>query len=223
MKVSTQLSIAGAGHVSRVRQFSLTDATVESVSAGPGDDVQLSKPAPAAAEPTKAVIPQPVAKPTAAASAQVLPPQVSMGCNKTLFMEDPALTQPAPPAPTFTIDVARATLREELGDTYAKEYEIFYHGSSSGKASLEDHLPKGKVFSSASLDTAELFAHRKTNRVPGRPTMTAIAIPTRDFVAARNLGYVTTKGIDDMPGKIETIFNPHALARFATFIPIPEA
>jgi hypothetical protein len=121
------------------------------------------------------------------------------------------------------MEVARATLREELGDSWAKNYEVYYHGSSSGQERIgEESIPPGKVFTSATLGTAEIFAHRKVSRVPGEPTMTAIIFQRGDFDRARSMGYVTVKQIDDMPGKIETIFHPDALDRFAEFIIIPK-
>lgn len=147
-----------------------------------------------------------------------LPPHVRLTPSGALFMEE----APAPkPASTFTMEKARAVLRAELGDNYAREYEVFFHGSSSGQAQIDDQLPRGEVYSSATLDTAELFAHRKCGRVPGQPTMTAIVITRQDMDRIRNLKMARTKGIDDMPGKIETIFKPEALDRFGDFIRIP--
>ena len=173
-------------------------------------ETQKPEPAPSSTPPT----------PKSEARETTLPSGVSQGANGTLFMEEPQQAQQA----TFPRELAQKAIKAELGEGFARDYEIFYHGSSSGQSQLDfETVPRNKLFASATLETAELFAHRKTGRVPGEPTMTAIAIEKSDFERIRKLKLATTKQIDDMPGKIETIFLPGTLERFAEhFIPIPK-
>ena len=127
----------------------------------------------------------------------------------------------------FSQQTVDRILREELGDDYMKEYEIFFVGSSSGSRPLtHETIPPGRLFSSGNLETAEIFAVRKTRRVKGEPTMTAMVIETQDMQWLRN-NKMVKRGheIDDMPGRFEDIFSPGAaeyLRRWADFIPIPQ-
>ncbi|MGE0489908.1 MAG: hypothetical protein AB7S38_11950 [Vulcanimicrobiota bacterium] len=179
----------------------------------PDDVVEWRQPV-LPSEPERIEQPQPP-KPAGPAPETSLPAGLSLGVNGTLFMEEPA---------TFCREMARDTLTGALGEGWAKDHEVFYHGSSSGQARLDDdHLPHGRLFTSASLETAELFAHRKTGRVPGRPTMTAVAFERADYERIERLGLVKTKQVDDMPGKVETILHPDALGYATDFVPIPDA
>lgn len=148
-----------------------------------------------------------------------LPSNVSVGAAGTLFMEE---AQPEPTT-SFSREAARDTLVEALGKDWAREYEVFYHGSSDARPRLDiDDVPRGRVFTSATLETAELFAHRKTGRVGGRANMTAVIFDRKTFERAKSMRLLTTKQIDDMPGKVETILTPAAFDLAADCIPIPD-
>ncbi|MCA9793041.1 MAG: hypothetical protein KC910_14635, partial [Candidatus Eremiobacteraeota bacterium] len=60
------------------------------------------------------------AKPAAPGPETGLPDGVSMGVGGTLLMEQPV----------FSREVARYTLSQALGEGWAKDHEVFYHGSS---------------------------------------------------------------------------------------------